>query len=45
MHPAELGELKAFRDLSACAPGDLGAQARQIGGALCIRLEAAPSSA
>jgi GNAT superfamily N-acetyltransferase len=45
MHPAELGELGAFRDLYAAAPGGLGAQAREIGGALCIRLDAAPSSA
>jgi hypothetical protein len=45
MHPAELGELEAFRDLYACAPGEVGAQARELGGALCIWLEAAPSSA
>lgn len=45
MHPAELGELEAFRDLYAAAPEDLGAKARELGGALCIRLDAAPSSA
>jgi GNAT superfamily N-acetyltransferase len=39
MHPAELGELEAFRDLYAAAPPDLGARTTEIGGALCLRLE------
>lgn len=41
MHPAERGELEAFRDLYAAAPPALGARAEEIGGALCVRLEAA----
>jgi len=45
MHPAERGELEAFRDLYAVAPDGLGARAEEIAGALCLRLEAAPSSA
>lgn len=45
MHPAELAELEAFRDLYAVAPANLGARAREIGGALCLRLEADPMSA
>jgi GNAT superfamily N-acetyltransferase len=45
MHPAELAELEAFRDLYAVAPASLGARAAEIGGALCIRLEADPRSA
>jgi GNAT superfamily N-acetyltransferase len=39
MHPAELGELEAFRDLYAAAAPELGARAAEIGGALCLRLE------
>ena len=39
MHPAELGELEAFRDLYAAAPPGLGARSKEIGGALCVRLE------
>ena len=39
MHPAELGELAAFRDLFAAAPPELGAHARDLDGALCVRLE------
>jgi GNAT superfamily N-acetyltransferase len=39
MHPAELGELEAFRDLYAAAPPELGARTTEIGGALCLRLE------
>jgi hypothetical protein len=39
MHPAELGELEAFRDLYAAGPADLGAGAREIDGALCLRLD------
>ena len=39
MHPAELGELEAFRDLYAAAPPELGARTAEIGGALCLRLE------
>jgi GNAT superfamily N-acetyltransferase len=45
MHPAELAELEAFRDLYAVAPGSLGARAAELGGALCMRLEADPRSA
>ena len=45
MHPAELGELEAFHDLYAVAPHGLGARAQEIGGALCLRLDAAPTSA
>jgi hypothetical protein len=45
MHPAELAELEAFRDLYAVAPGSLDARAAELGGALCIRLEADPRSA
>jgi GNAT superfamily N-acetyltransferase len=45
MHPAELGELEAFRDLYAAAPDGLGARAEDLGGALCLRLDAAPTSA
>jgi GNAT superfamily N-acetyltransferase len=39
MHPAELGELEAFRDLYAAAPPELGARTTEIGGALCLRLD------
>jgi GNAT superfamily N-acetyltransferase len=39
MHPAELGELEAFRDLYAAAPSEVGARSREVGGALCLRLE------
>jgi GNAT superfamily N-acetyltransferase len=39
MHPAELGELGAFRDLYAAAPPELGASTTEIGGALCLRLD------
>jgi GNAT superfamily N-acetyltransferase len=39
MHPAERGELEAFRDLYAAAPPELGARSQEIGGALCLRLE------
>ena len=45
MHPAELAELEAFRDLYAVAPAGLGARAVELGGALCMRLEAEPRSA
>jgi GNAT superfamily N-acetyltransferase len=45
MHPAELAELEAFRDLYAVAPASLGARSAELGGALCIRLEADPRSA
>jgi GNAT superfamily N-acetyltransferase len=45
MHPAELAELEAFRDLYAVAPASLGARTAELGGALCIRLEADPRSA
>jgi GNAT superfamily N-acetyltransferase len=39
MHPAELGELEAFRDFYAAAPQGLGARMTEIDGALCLRLE------
>lgn len=39
MHPAELGELEAFRDLYAAAPPEVGARTTEIGGALCLRLD------
>lgn len=39
MHPAELGELEAFRDLYAAAPPELGAHTAEFGGALCLRLD------
>jgi GNAT superfamily N-acetyltransferase len=39
MHPAELGELEAFRDLYAAAPPELGAHTAEVGGALCLRLD------
>jgi GNAT superfamily N-acetyltransferase len=39
MHAAERGELEAFRDLYAAAPPDLGAQMKELGGAVCLRLE------
>lgn len=45
MHPAEAGELAAMRALFAAAPPELGAVAEEIGGALCISLPAAPTSA
>jgi GNAT superfamily N-acetyltransferase len=45
MHAAELAELEAFRDLYAVAPAGLGARVGEIGGALCLRLEADPLSA
>lgn len=45
MHPAELAELEAFRDLYAIAPAGLGARTAELAGALCIRLEADPRSA
>ena len=45
MHPAELAELEAFRDLYAVAPASLGASVAELGDALCIRLEADPRSA
>jgi hypothetical protein len=45
MHPAERGELEAFRDLFEAAPPDLGARVEEIGGAVCIALPDAPRSA
>jgi GNAT superfamily N-acetyltransferase len=39
VHPAELGELEAFRDLYAAAPPGLGARSLELDGALCLRLE------
>ena len=45
IHPAELAELEAFRDLYAVAPASLGARSAELGGALCLRLETDPRSA
>jgi GNAT superfamily N-acetyltransferase len=45
MHPAERGELEALRDLYEAAPPDLDARVEEIGGAVCITLPEAPSSA
>lgn len=42
-HPAEFGELAAFRDLYAAAPGD--AHTADVGGAVCFAVPALPSSA
>jgi hypothetical protein len=42
-HPAEFGELAAFRDLYAAAPGD--ARTVDVGGAVCLAVPALPSSA
>jgi GNAT superfamily N-acetyltransferase len=39
VNTAELGELEAFRDLYAAAPPGLGADSKELGGALCLRLE------
>ena len=44
-HPAETGELEAFRDLYAAAPAGLGAETMEIGGAFCYALRSAPTSA
>ena len=43
MHPAELGELEAFRDLFAAAPAGGSARAATVGGALCIRVDELPA--
>jgi GNAT superfamily N-acetyltransferase len=40
MRPVERGEYDAFRDLYAVAPEGVGADARELGGALCMRLDA-----
>jgi GNAT superfamily N-acetyltransferase len=45
MHPAERGELEAFRDLFEAAPPGLGARVVEIGGAVCIALPETPRSA
>ena len=45
MHPAESGELEAFRDLFEAAAPDLGARVVEIGGVVCIALPQAPRSA
>jgi GNAT superfamily N-acetyltransferase len=45
MHPAERGELEAFRDLFEAAPPDLGARVEDVGGAVCIALPQTPCSA
>jgi GNAT superfamily N-acetyltransferase len=39
VNAAELGELEAFRDLYAAAPPGLGACSKELGDALCLRLE------
>jgi len=39
VNAAELGELEAFRDLYAAAPLGLGARSKELGDALCLRLE------
>ena len=44
-HPAERGELEAFRDLYEGAPPGLGARVEEIGGSVCIALPEAPRSA
>lgn len=44
MHPAERGELEAFRDFCALAPPEAQLEAAEIDGALCIRLNAAPEA-
>jgi GNAT superfamily N-acetyltransferase len=44
MHPAELGELEAFRALYAAAGPELGAGSEEVAGAFCIRLDAVPES-
>jgi GNAT superfamily N-acetyltransferase len=43
MHPAELGELEAFRDLFAAAAPGIGARAAEIGGVVCLKVEALPA--
>ena len=45
VHPAERGELEAFRDLYLAAPPGLGARVEEVGGAVCIALPELPSSA
>jgi GNAT superfamily N-acetyltransferase len=45
MHPAERGELEAFRDLFLAAPPGLGARSEEVAGALCIALPETPRSA
>jgi GNAT superfamily N-acetyltransferase len=43
VNAAELGELEAFRDLYAAAPPETGARSRELGAALCLRLEQLPT--
>jgi hypothetical protein len=45
MHPAERGELEAFRDLYLAAPPGLAARVEEVGGAVCIALPETPRSA
>jgi GNAT superfamily N-acetyltransferase len=45
VHPAERGELAAFRDLYEAAPADVGARVEDIGGAVCLALPQVPRSA
>jgi GNAT superfamily N-acetyltransferase len=45
MHPAERGELEAFRDLYRAAPEKVGAVVEELDGAVCIALPALRGSA
>ncbi|HYX89289.1 MAG TPA: GNAT family N-acetyltransferase [Gaiellaceae bacterium] len=45
MHPAERGELEAFRDLFLAAPPGPGARVEELGGAVCLALPETPRSA
>jgi len=45
MHPAELGELEAFRDFYRAAPREMGFVVEEIDGAVCLGLAALPGSA
>jgi GNAT superfamily N-acetyltransferase len=45
MHPAERGELEAFRDLFLAASPGLGPRIEELGGAVCIALPETPRSA
>jgi len=44
MHPAELGELEAFRDFARAAPDELGFVVEEIDGAVCLGLPTIPGS-
>jgi GNAT superfamily N-acetyltransferase len=43
--PAEIGELRAFRDLYHAAPPGIGARVEELGGATCLAVPEAPQSA